>query len=182
MSQLSSALSIIFISLKLVKLRQIEFLSVAAAKGHETLPRLLSFFFDTLFERVFKGRRIGIFEVRHEHVGARIQRVDDHLAVDGPRDLDPAVAKVFRDRCDLPGSPAQLGSLLEKVRSPAGIELLLNLTPLLEKRVSAPAELAFQPGQEDQCLRVEDVLDAFGKGGEHLKALEASKGIPACEG
>ena len=38
MSQLSSALSIIFISLKLVKLRQIEFLSVAAAKGHETLP------------------------------------------------------------------------------------------------------------------------------------------------
>jgi hypothetical protein len=53
---------------------------------------------------------------------------------------------------------------------------------LLEKRVSAPAELAFQTGQEGQGLRVEDVLDAFGNGGEHLKPLEASKGIPACEG
>ena len=38
MSQLSNALSIVSISLKLVKLRQIEFLLVATAKGHETLP------------------------------------------------------------------------------------------------------------------------------------------------
>ena len=34
MSQLSNALSIVFISLKLVKLHQIEVLPVAAAKGH----------------------------------------------------------------------------------------------------------------------------------------------------
>ena len=37
MSQLSNALSIVFISLKLVKLHQIKFLSVAPPKGHETL-------------------------------------------------------------------------------------------------------------------------------------------------
>ena len=40
MFQLSNALSIMFISLKLVKLRQIKVLSVAPAKGHETLPLL----------------------------------------------------------------------------------------------------------------------------------------------
>ena len=34
MFELSNALSIVFISLKLVKLRQIQFLSVAPAKGH----------------------------------------------------------------------------------------------------------------------------------------------------
>ena len=37
MSQLSNALSIAFIPLKLVKLHQIKVLPVAAAKGHETL-------------------------------------------------------------------------------------------------------------------------------------------------
>ena len=41
MSQLSNALSVVFISLKLVKLHQIKFLSVATAKGHETLPNRL---------------------------------------------------------------------------------------------------------------------------------------------
>ena len=39
MFQLSNALSIMLISLKLVKLRPIKVLSVAPAKGHETLLR-----------------------------------------------------------------------------------------------------------------------------------------------
>ena len=37
MFELSNALSIVFISLKLVKLRQVKVLSVAPPKGHETL-------------------------------------------------------------------------------------------------------------------------------------------------
>ena len=36
MSQLSNALSVVFISLKLVKLHQIKFLSVVPPKGQET--------------------------------------------------------------------------------------------------------------------------------------------------
>ena len=40
MFELSNALSIVFISLKLVKLRQVKVLSVAPPKGHETLPYL----------------------------------------------------------------------------------------------------------------------------------------------
>ena len=40
MFQLSNALSIVFISLKLVKLRQIKVFSVAPPKGPETLPTL----------------------------------------------------------------------------------------------------------------------------------------------
>ena len=43
MFQLSNALSIMFISLQLVKLRQIKVLSVAPAKGHETLLRNFEF-------------------------------------------------------------------------------------------------------------------------------------------
>ena len=43
MFQLSNALSIMFISLKLVKLRPIKVLSVAPPKGHETLPFIRKF-------------------------------------------------------------------------------------------------------------------------------------------
>ena len=38
MFELSNALSIVFISLKLVKIRQVKVLSVAPPKGHESLP------------------------------------------------------------------------------------------------------------------------------------------------
>ena len=50
MFQFSNALSIVLISLKLVKLRQIELLSVAPAKGPETLPH-----FDSVGKRLFKA-------------------------------------------------------------------------------------------------------------------------------
>ena len=39
MFELSNALSIVFISLKLVKIRQVKVLSVAPPKGHEILQR-----------------------------------------------------------------------------------------------------------------------------------------------
>ena len=38
MFELSNALSIVFISLELVNIRQVKVLSVAPAKGHESLP------------------------------------------------------------------------------------------------------------------------------------------------
>ena len=42
MFELSNALSIVFISLKLVKIRQVKVLSVAPPKGHEKLQRIPS--------------------------------------------------------------------------------------------------------------------------------------------
>ena len=43
MFELSNALSIVFISLKLVKIRQVKVLSVAPPKGHESLLRNFEF-------------------------------------------------------------------------------------------------------------------------------------------
>ena len=42
MFELSNALSIVFISLKLVKIRQVKVSSVAPPKGHESLPNNIS--------------------------------------------------------------------------------------------------------------------------------------------
>ena len=53
MFELSNALSIVFISLKLVKIRQVKVLSVAPPKGHESLPRFSS---ALLFMISFWGR------------------------------------------------------------------------------------------------------------------------------
>ena len=48
------------------------------------------------------GRRVSILEIGHEHLRARVERVDDHLAIDGPGDLDAAVQQIRRNRRDFP--------------------------------------------------------------------------------
>ena len=53
-------------------------------------------------DHVLPGGGVGVLEVGHEPAGAGVQRVDDHLAVGGPGDLDPPVAQVRRGR----GRPA----------------------------------------------------------------------------
>src|ERR1700733_3663188 len=47
------------------------------------------------------GRR-RVLEIGHEHFGAGIERIDDHFAIDGAGDLDPAVEKIGRYRSDRP--------------------------------------------------------------------------------
>src|SRR5581483_11670635 len=43
---------------------------------------------DLPVDQVGPGRRVRVLEVGHEHVGAAVQRVDEHLAVDRAGDLD----------------------------------------------------------------------------------------------
>ena len=54
-------------------------------------------------DEVVPGRRGRVLEVRHEDVRARVERVDDHLAVDRPGDLDAAIEEVGR----APGAQVQ---------------------------------------------------------------------------
>ena len=53
---------------------------------------------DLALDQFVPGRRGGVLEVGHEHLGARIERVDDHLGVGRPGDLDPPVLQVGGDR------------------------------------------------------------------------------------
>jgi len=57
---------------------------------------------DLTLHDVVPQRRIGVFEVRHKDLGARVEGVDDHLAVDGAGDFGAAIAEVRWDWCDLP--------------------------------------------------------------------------------
>ena len=60
---------------------------------------------DLALDRVLPGGRVGVLEVRHEDLGARVEGVDDHLAVDRAGDLGAAVLQVGRAR----GPPARRG-------------------------------------------------------------------------
>jgi hypothetical protein len=76
-------------------------------------------------DHVQPGRRVRILEVGHEAAGTRVQGVDDHLPIDGPRDLDAPVAEVVWRRLDLPVSLPHLARLRQEVERPASIELVL---------------------------------------------------------
>ena len=76
---------------------------------------------DLALDDVAPRRRERVLEVGHEAARARVERVDDHLAVDGPGDLDAAVAAGRRGGGgDLPVALADLARLGQEVERLAG--------------------------------------------------------------
>jgi len=57
---------------------------------------------DLALDAVRPGRRVRVLEVGHEHLRARVERIDHHLPVYRPGDLDAAVLQLGRHRFDLP--------------------------------------------------------------------------------
>ena len=78
------------------------------------------------FEDVLPGGCGGVLEVGHEDLRAGVERVDDHLAVDGAGDLDAAVEQVFRQRRGDPLGVADVLGLGQEVRAFARVEALLT--------------------------------------------------------
>jgi len=79
-----------------------------------------------------RGRQ-RILAIRHEHPRTGIQRVDDHLAIGRPRDLDPSVSQVSRDRRHSPVALANRACLRQKIGQLARVEPLLALLSRLEQ-------------------------------------------------
>ena len=112
---------------------------------------------DLALEVVRPGRRVCVLEVGHEDPGARVERVDDHLPVDGARDLDPAVAQVVRRRRNGPVRLADLARLGEEVRPLAGVEALLALLARGEQAPPLGIEAPMQLGDERERTRRQDL-------------------------
>src|SRR5260221_1776224 len=81
------------------------------------------------FNIVIPGRRIRVLEVSHENVGSRVQRVDDHLAIDRPGNFHAAIAQVFGYRRNVPIALPDSSRLRQKVRKLAVIDVLLHGSP-----------------------------------------------------
>src|SRR5205823_6121300 len=107
---------------------------------------------------------VGILEVGHEDVGARVEAVDDHLAVHRARDLHAPIAQIGRDGRDGPRVVANRFRLGEEVRKLARVELRLAQAPALEQLTAPRLEAVRQRGEKVEGARAEDVVASRRRG------------------
>ena len=107
---------------------------------------------------VVPGRRQRILAIRHEHLGAGIERVDDHLPIGGPGDLHTPIEQISRDRGDPPVAVADRAGLGQEVGQLAAIEPGLTRVPIAEEGLDARRKTVHQFPEERQCVRREDPL------------------------
>ena len=104
------------------------------------------------FGEVAPRRGGGILKVGHVHVGAGIEAVDDHLAIDGAGDLDAAILQIGRDggafprggvvvRLRLAAAVGQLAVVGDEVGLTTGIELHAARGPGRQQSLAAVLEL-----------------------------------------
>ncbi len=122
---------------------------------------------------VFPRRRTRVFEVGHEAFDGRIQRVDDHLAIDRTGDLDAAVLQVGGDFGDPPVVGANGRGLGEEVRDHPVIERLLPQNARLEQLEATRIETLLQNGQQRQCIGVQDLAGRVGDVRRELHGMRA---------
>ena len=126
-------------------------------------------------------RRVGVLEIGHEHGGTRVEGVDDHLAVDGSRDLDASVENVRRNGGAGPVSLADRVRFRQKIGQLARVELSLPLRTASEQLCPPVAKSALQLRREPNGVGREDFrvlgchppgnLDARAKGSRVHSAL-----------
>ena len=106
---------------------------------------------------VLPRRRVRVLEVGHEDARTRVERVDHHLAVDRPRDLDAALAEVGGRLGDAPVRVADGARLRQEVRQLTGPEPVPALGAGGEQLAAGRIELALEGGDEVERLGRQDL-------------------------
>src|SRR5207245_3901667 len=96
---------------------------------------------DLPVHHVVPGRAVRILEVRHEGGGARIQRVDHHLAVGGAGELDAAVEQVLRLRRYLPLPLSYFPGAGKKIGQRAAVEFFVPRSAAREQVLAPRLEM-----------------------------------------
>src|ERR1017187_5215486 len=89
---------------------------------------------------VIPGRRIRVLEIGHKNTGARVERIDDHFAIDGTGDFYAAIKEILGNGCHLPIALADAFGLGQEVGKPAAIEFLLDGSPPRQQLLAARLE------------------------------------------
>ena len=103
------------------------------------------------------GRRIGIFEVGHVAVGARVERVDDHLALHRAGDLDAPALQIGWQCRDRPVALPDLSGFRQEIGPVARIKFFLTGHPARQQFLATRLERAMQLGGEGECLGRKDL-------------------------
>ena len=133
------------------------FLAVRVCETNRAADRVAQI--DLPFDHVVPVRRVRVFKVRHENLRARIKRVDHHLAIGRPGDLDAAVLDVRRNRRAGPVAFPNRFCFRQKIEGFAAVERRLSILPALQTFFPAIAESALQLRNKSKRIRSKD----FGK-------------------
>jgi hypothetical protein len=127
-------------------------------------------------------RRGRILEVRHEHLCARIERVDDHLAVHGAGNLDAAVAQIARGRRRVPQASADVGGVDEEVQPLTSVEAGLSRASSGEQMVQRQRETVDQHADKRGGGGRQHPFDAVDDGRAGPDVPEMQRGHGGCQG
>src|SRR5699024_3212475 len=112
---------------------------------------------------IVPGRGTRVLEVGEPHLRAGIQRVDRHLPVGRPCDLDPAVHQPGRGSRDLPvwvvPYPARLGEEIQRLL--AGCECLAPMPANVQQFPTSSGESVVELGDEPERRRGEDLVETI---------------------
>jgi len=114
---------------------------------------------DVALDVVVPARRVGVLEVGHEHLRARVERVDDHLAVDRTGDLHAPVRDVGADAGAGPVAFAHGPRSGQEIRQFADVELGLPVRAPRQQLLAPPAKGALQLRHKGQGLRRQDLRE-----------------------
>jgi hypothetical protein len=129
-----------------------------AVKGDGAPDRVLQI--DLTLHLVAPARGARVLEVGHVGIGARVQRVDHHLALDGAGDLHTPPLERRRQGRDAPLALADGARAGQELRHLTGIDALLALRTGREQRTPVRLEAPMQPGEKRERLGAEDLLEA----------------------
>jgi hypothetical protein len=107
-------------------------------------------------DHVLPRGRQRILEIRHEHVRARVERVDHHLPLHGPRDLHDPLAQVRRRVGHAPVPRPHLPRLVQEIGHLAALDPLGTGLPLEEQLPTPRLEPIVEIAQEAQRFGGED--------------------------
>ena len=113
---------------------------------------------DLARQDVVPGGGGGVLEIGHEHVGARVEGVDDHLAIDGAGDLDATILEIGGEGADRPVGLADRAGVGEEIGADPGIEAVLPLRASGEQVENPVAKAPSELGHELRGLGRQDLL------------------------
>src|SRR6185437_12528082 len=105
------------------------------------------------FNEVLPCWGCGVLEVRHENLGATVQRIDDHLAVNRSGNLHAAIKQIFRHRCDRPFRLANLTCFRKKVRALSRVQSFQTVFASFQQLLTTRSKPVLQLCKESDGLR-----------------------------
>ena len=132
---------------------------------------------DLAFDEVGPGRTGGVLEIGHEHFGAGIERIDDHLAIDRAGDFHAPILQCRRDRRHAPVRFTNGTGVGAEVRQFPRVEHRLpgftRLQQGLAPRLKAPMQFS---QQRDRHRRQYALLSRYMLAGEFDTGMKRSVG------